>query len=663
MSRTFTRRGGAVAAALALGVTPTVLAVVPAADVQLTTPAQAAVTQGPGYRTWATFIGIDIVNGKRTICISSGEAVPSSLPTPAPVADGKTAYLMWRYLGTNDDVTAAALAVVVKREHDEHPGEVEKGLAELDAATRSAIEARAKAMLAEAQEKAGPYDLTMDLKAKAGSNPTTGTVEDIAVLGRGGEPVNLDANITLTLSGPGVFTRNGKRTITVPTLSAAQSLGWKATAAGKVTVSGTVKGLPPTRFNRYVAPVPYEQNMAGLYAGLTDIRGGDPKEEPTRVDCTPKIATQIITDQDTSGALTLKDAWKVTGDCKNKSFPVTITWYHVPTKPTAPSATVPADAKSLGSSTFTVTTDAQGTASGTATGKKVTLPGGAVVARERIATVKGVKGSWSPFGVASESMLVPCAVQLRTKLATAAVNEPGKVAIADTVTATSNCTSRSVDAEVTLFRDTAKPVLAATAPATARAPGVVGPAGAAHPSPGGVGRALQGLQPLHEVGVDLDDLVGDPVVGVAVLAEDGAAVVDEQVEQLASDHHVLPQRHRSVLGHDDGGVAADGPQPGTELLGVGHGRRQRDHLHRLGQVDDDLLPHGAAEPVGEVVDLVHDDDAEVVQRGAPGIQHVAQDLGGHDDHGGLAVDGRVAREQADPVGAVTGDEVVVLLVG
>lgn len=467
MSRTFTRRGGAVAAALALGVTPTVLGVVPAADVQLTTPAQAAVTQGPGYRTWATFIGIDIVNGKRTICISSGEAVPSSLPTPAPVADGKTAYLMWRYLGTNDDVTAAALAVVVKREHDEHPGEVEKGLAELDAATRSAIEARAKEMLAEAQEKAGPYDLTMDLKAKAGSNPTTGTVEDIAVLGRGGEPVNLDANITLTLSGPGVFTRNGKRTITVPTLSAAQSLGWKATAAGKVTVSGTVEGLPPTRFERYVAPVPYEQNMAGLYAGLTDIRGGDPKEEPTRVDCTPKIATQIITDQDTSGALTLKDAWKVTGDCKNKSFPVTITWYHVPTKPTAPSATVPADAKSLGSSTFTVTTDAQGTASGTATGKKVTLPGGAVVARERIATVEGVKGSWSPFGVASESMLVPCAVQLRTKLATAAVNEPGKIAIADTVTATSNCTNRSVDAEVTLFRDTAKPVLAPAAPATA----------------------------------------------------------------------------------------------------------------------------------------------------------------------------------------------------
>ena len=45
-----------------------------------------------------------------------------------------------------------------------------------------------------------------------------------------------------------------------------------------------------------------------------------------------------------------------------------------------------------------------------------------------------------------------------------------------------------------------------------------------------------------------------------------------------------------------------------------------------------------------------------------GVDHVAQDLGGHDDDGRVAVDRVVAREQADAVRAVRADEVAVLLV-
>jgi hypothetical protein len=48
----------------------------------------------------------------------------------------------------------------------------------------------------------------------------------------------------------------------------------------------------------------------------------------------------------------------------------------------------------------------------------------------------------------------------------------------------------------------------------------------------------------------------------------------------------------------------------SALLTVG---RQRHDLHVLGQVDDDLLPHRPAEPVGEVVHLVHDDVARPVR--------------------------------------------------
>ncbi len=90
-------------------------------------------------------------------------------------------------------------------------------------------------------------------------------------------------------------------------------------------------------------------------------------------------------------------------------------------------------------------------------------------------------------------------------------------------------------------------------------------------------------------------------------------VAFEQVEQPLADHHVLPQRHRPVLVDDDGGVAAHGLDPATELLGVAHRRRQADQPHLLGQVQDHLLPHRAAHPVGQEVHLVHHDVRKSLQ--------------------------------------------------
>jgi hypothetical protein len=133
--------------------------------------------------------------------------------------------------------------------------------------------------------------------------------------------------------------------------------------------------------------------------------------------------------------------------------------------------------------------------------------------------------------------------------------------------------------------------------------------------------------------------------------------------QAGADQHVLPERNRPVLLEHDRRVAADGDQPVAELLRVAHRRRQRDQAHALRKVDDHLFPHGTAEPVGQVVDLVHDDVAETPQRRRTGVEHVAQNLGRHDDDGRLTVDGVVAGEQADRVGAVAADEIGVLLVG
>ena len=142
---------------------------------------------------------------------------------------------------------------------------------------------------------------------------------------------------------------------------------------------------------------------------------------------------------------------------------------------------------------------------------------------------------------------------------------------------------------------------------------------------------------------------------------DAGAVV-EQRQQIAADEDMLLEGHGADLGDDDFGVAADRVEPIAELLGVGDGGRQRDEAHIRRQVDDDLFPHRAAEAVGEVVHLVHHDVAQTLQRRRPRVQHVAQHLGRHDDHPGVAVDVRVAGEQAHLVRAVHLDELPELLV-
>ena len=156
-----------------------------------------------------------------------------------------------------------------------------------------------------------------------------------------------------------------------------------------------------------------------------------------------------------------------------------------------------------------------------------------------------------------------------------------------------------------------------------------------------------------------------PVDRGALLDEAGRRVdvgVGEQVEEPLADDDVLVERHRPLLLDDRGGVAAHGLQPLPELLRVRDRRGEGDQRHRLRKVDDHLLPHRSAGPVGEVVDLVHHHEAEALQRPGPGVQHVAEDLGRHHDDRGIAVDDVVAGQQADPVVAVARDEVVVLLV-
>ncbi|OUE30327.1 hypothetical protein BFL35_11215 [Clavibacter michiganensis] len=136
----------------------------------------------------------------------------------------------------------------------------------------------------------------------------------------------------------------------------------------------------------------------------------------------------------------------------------------------------------------------------------------------------------------------------------------------------------------------------------------------------------------------------------------------EEVDHPVPDDDVLLERHRPLLGDDDVRLAAHGLQPVAELLGVRDGRAQRDHPHALREVDDDLLPDGAAEAVGQVVHLVHDHEGEVAEEVGVRVEHVAQHLGRHDDDARAAVDVGVAGEQAHLVRPVLGHQLGVLLV-
>ncbi len=79
-------------------------------------------------------------------------------------------------------------------------------------------------------------------------------------------------------------------------------------------------------------------------------------------------------------------------------------------------------------------------------------------------------------------------------------------------------------------------------------------------------------------------------------------------------------------------------------------------------MDDDLFPHRTPESVSQVVDLVKNDDAEVVEIAGVRVDHVAQHLGGHHHDVRMWVDGGVARQQAHLVGTIVGAQVAELLV-
>ena len=103
------------------------------------------------------------------------------------------------------------------------------------------------------------------------------------------------------------------------------------------------------------------------------------------------------------------------------------------------------------------------------------------------------------------------------------------------------------------------------------------------------------------------------------------------------------KRHRPMLGHDDLSVTSHFCEPGTKLLSIRDCRRERNHLHVFGEVENNLFPNSSPKSVGEVVNLVHHHKHKVLECRGGGIDHVSEHLGGHDNDLGLGIVVVIAR--------------------
>ena len=131
--------------------------------------------------------------------------------------------------------------------------------------------------------------------------------------------------------------------------------------------------------------------------------------------------------------------------------------------------------------------------------------------------------------------------------------------------------------------------------------------------------------------------------------------VPHQVEQVELD--------RSAVFDDGAGRTPERLDPTAQLRGIRHRCREAGEADRGGSVDQHLLPHRTPVGIGDEVHLVEDHPAESLEGCGSGIQHVAQHLGGHDDHRGVGVDHPVPGHEAHLPGAQGGTQVAELLVG
>ncbi len=190
---------------------------------------------------------------------------------------------------------------------------------------------------------------------------------------------------------------------------------------------------------------------------------------------------------------------------------------------------------------------------------------------------------------------------------------------------------------------------------------------------------VQRRQPVHMVQVR-DDVARARRVALA-RAQDAAHLVGPQaaleLECAVADAPEVFQRrladarqpdvmlegHRPLvfLDHRHGQPLAHAGDPGGKLGHVRHGCRKANEADMLRREEQTFFPHRAALNVVDEVDLVEDDVLHIIEPSGILEDRVAEDLRGHDQHGGERVEVDVASNDADLVAPGIG-EVTELLV-
>ena len=251
--------------------------------------AYAATANLIGYRTWATELGTinpGGIYGQQVICIDSGDASPTVVTSPSQVSNPTVAYLLGKYLQTQDRDQGAALAYIVKKAMDSNPAKADAAMDELG--WPAGISAQILALNNEAATYAGPYYLSMD---NTQTGASTGTVSNIVITSASGTAL-AGYPITLTLAGGATWDASGSTTLSLTSGSSPLSAGWTGTVDGPVSVSGSSTGLPGDLVTVYPPQnTGYQRTVA--WGGVSSVSGSDPTPVDVRLVSTPKGNTQV----------------------------------------------------------------------------------------------------------------------------------------------------------------------------------------------------------------------------------------------------------------------------------------------------------------------------------------------------------------------------------
>ena len=124
-----------------------------------------------------------------------------------------------------------------------------------------------------------------------------------------------------------------------------------------------------------------------------------------------------------------------------------------------------------------------------------------------------------------------------------------------------------------------------------------------------------------------------------------AGLVEQRVQRVVDGEPHLERDRTLGPRHRLDGAAQTG-HPRRDLTDVADRRRESDQADVLRRLDDQLLPHGAARVVVDVVDLVEHDVADSIDARGLVVEDVAQNLGGHHQHRRAVVERVLAGDQA-----------------